>query len=428
MYDDDQKLRVPGPDESPHEEDEHGDSLVVAAALSLVLGLSFFLYQYELSQTPTSDHTDAPTTNAQDDESSELERRAERLEVLYGGDKLADYRWGPRDIRAAYRFGPRGVAEMGCRRTFGERAGELRTDEVSRELLSALDRRVAHAPWSCLFRAFFSDNRQLDDGIASELGDLWETIRAFDGPGRTVATVVRDFAADGFFPDDPTFRRWARLCALNFETHEGGACRELLGSVAPSQGSDLLEVVEVHLRETDLNPTYDLPILIAGLGHLAAEGQPPGWRIVETDALPDYDTDLRLGAIFYLCRFVNSPDTPIAERASKALSRAADYGVRAGDRTRRPRWLAACRHAFGTTEDGAWAAPALAVWTGDRADPPRYALTHAVDRGDCEVRDGHPRWYCGSAKFNGSTPGELTDFYVETSGMEWEDESPLELD
>ncbi|MFB6372651.1 MAG: hypothetical protein ABEN55_05975 [Bradymonadaceae bacterium] len=428
MLDEDQKLRVPEPGE-PEDPEGPGGVFVVAAAVSLLLGLTFFLYQYERTGESPASSGDRETAGT--GEPSALKERAKRLAVLRG-DGLADYRWASRDVLAAIRYGPRPVAERACRRLFeeGEKGGQkLQNRKIWSELLSVTDRRATHAPWSCLFRVFFTDASRLESGLARALKQLWGQIRTFQASGRLVASVIRDFAAAGFFPEHSTFRRWARLCALNFDTHEGGACRELLAAVAPRQGTDLLDTVEIHLRRTDLNPTYDLPILMDGLERLAAEGQPPGWQIAETDALPDYEADLRIGAIFYLCRFVNSPDDGVAQRASKALSRAADYGVRAGDATRRPRWLAACRRAFGTrTDDGTWRAPALAVWTGEPEDAPRYPLRHAIERGDCKVRDGHPRWYCGSAKWNGSTAAQLTDFYVETSGMEWEDEGPLEVE
>lgn len=424
MFDEDDKLRVPEPGAPEEEPEGRGGLFVVAAAVSILLGLSFFLYQYERAgELPTSDRE---RTSA-GDRSTDLKRRAERLMVLEG-DGPGDYRWAARDVLAATRYGPRSVAERACTQLFDDGGEKLRSPKIRTELLSVTDRRATHAPWSCLYRVFFTDTRRLDDQLARELGELWAEIRTFDAPGRLVASVIRAFAADEFLPENPTFRRWLRLCGLHFDTHEGGACRELLAAVAPRQGSDLLDTVEVHLRQTDLNQTYDLPILMAGLGRLAAEGQPPNWRITETDALPDYDADLRIGAVFYLCRFVNSPADRVAEEASEALSRAAGYGVRAGDRTRRPRWLVACRRAFGDeTDDGDWRAPVLAVWTGDPEDPPRYALKHTIDRGDCRVRDGHPRWYCGAEKWNATDPEALSDFYVQTSDMEWENQGPLEL-
>ena len=296
------------------------------------------------------------------------------------------------------------------------------TAPAERELLSLVDRRSPEAPWTCLFRTFFEDSSRLPRTVRDELAAMWGKLRVFDGAGEVFTTVIRDFAVGKTVPDSTEFRRWLRLCGLNFEAIEGDACRRLLAGVAPRQGRDLLHVVELHLRRTDVNPSYDLPIVIEGLKVLAHDGQPIEWRIDETTALPDYDADLRLGAIFYLCRFVNSPTRAVARQAAKALSHSADIGVRAVDENLRPRWLQACRSAFGSTPDeGQPSAQFLAVWNGDPDDPPRYALENTIDRGDCRLRRNHPVWYCGAAAWNGHDPAKLVDFFVETRELEWDD-------
>lgn len=418
MLEDDQKLRVPDPDE-PETPDTRGEIFVLAAAVSILAGLAFFLDRYERAQRP-DDGVDRPAEASADD--PPLADRAGRLHDYTTRGGLDDYQWRPDDILAALRHGPRGIATVGCRTALRDRPDELLDSDIRRELLTVVDRRADHVPWSCLFRALFEHPDRLGDQLTGELREIWATIRTFDETGGIAETVAGVWADTGYLPDDPGVRRWARLCALHFDRSEGFACRELLAERAPEQGTDLLDVLEVHLRETDLNPSFDLPILVDALERLATQGQPPGWRIEETDTLPDYDTDLRIGAIFYLCRMVNSPTDSVARQSAEALSHVADYGVRAGDDNLRDRWLAACRHAFDISpDDPEPSAPALAVWNGNPDDPPRYALRSTIDRGDCRVRPDHPRWYCGSAKYDATSPAELTDFFVDTRHMNWDD-------
>ncbi len=437
MFEEDQKLRVPDPDEAEATEESHGEIFVLAAAVSLLAGLAFFLDRYEAAHAPEETTEREAATGAPEGPSRDvpLADRADRLAAYTENEGLDDYRWRSRDVLASLRHGPRRIAVRACRAAFRDRPDELLSGEIRGELLRIVDRRAEHVPWSCLYRVFFSERDRLQASVVDELAGIWERISSFDGASHIASRIGYGFAAETFLPEAPAFRRWARLCALNFDRPEGYGCRRLLAEVAPQQGADLLDLAEVHLRETDLNPTFDLPILVSGLRYLAARGQPPGWRIEETDALADYDTDLRLAAIFYLCRFVQSPTDSVATAAAGALSEVAGYGVRAGDEKMRRRWLSACRMAFGDKADetseeagepAAGSVPALAVWSGEEDESPQYALQATIDRGDCRVRPDHPRWYCGSAKFRGTSPDELTDYFVETRHLEW-DSAPLEL-
>jgi hypothetical protein len=431
---DDDKLRVPDP-AGPEETDDAGEALALVGVVCILLSLAFFLFQYRsYHQKSEAGRAEGGAATRQTDAGApdagaDLQQIVDRLERRRRDERgLPDHDWTSLELVATFQVGYRGLAESACRAVSGELADGTLADGPSAALRESVIRRNPRAPWTCLFERYFADRDSLPDPVVRSLGAVWEHVRQFNGHRRLFATVLDGFRLRESTPEDPDFRRWLRLCGLNFAAGPGTECRRLLAELAPSEGADLLGVVEAHLRRVEsLNPSYDLPVLVDGLGSLARSGQPADWRIDETDELPDYDLDLRLGAIFYLCRFVNTPNDAVANRAARQLSRAAEVGVRAVDKTLVPRWRRACRLAFGTEDEEAetWRAPALGVWNGEPDAPPHYDVASAIERGDCRRRDGHPFWYCGALKWNAGRPAQLVDFFVETRSAEWTDEAVL---
>ena len=430
---DDDKLRVPDP-EGPQETDDAGEALALVGVVCILLSLAFFLFQYR-SYHQKSEGGESTGVAARQgdagapDAGADLQQIVDRLERRRRDERgLPDHDWRTDELVATFQVGYRGLGESACRAVSGRLADGTLADAPSAALRESVSRRNPRAPWTCLFERYFSDPDSLPEPVVRSLGALWERVRHFNGHRQLFASVLDGFRLRESTPEAPEFRRWLRLCALNFAAGPGTECRRLLATLAPAEGADLLGVVETHLRRVDeLNPSYDLPVLVEGLGSLALSGQPSEWHIDQTAELPDYDLDLRLGAIFYLCRFVNTPNDAVANTAARQLSGAAEVGVRAVDETLVPRWRRACRLAFGTRndEEERWRAPALGVWNGRPDSPPDYDVTSAIERGDCRRREGHPFWYCGALKWNASRPAELVDFFVETRSAEWADEAVL---
>lgn len=425
----DGKLRVPAPGDPEEPESPYDSSIVVAATVSILVGLAIFLARYPDAPPPgASSHSDVDSSEAgREVPTNAVAARLRDLEDENSLKELAERDWSAAEQASAFGHGPEKVARAVCRASADELASGELDGKAAAALVSAADRRESHVPWACLLRLYLEDRLSKDLQVYDEVEAVWNKLRAFEASKALVDRLLRVWGEEGAFPDSPRFERWLRLCALNFEVGEGQVCRRTLAELAADSqqkqkyGADLLDVVETHLRETELNPNYDLPILIAALERLAERGQSDGWRVVETEELPDYDVDLRIAAGFYLCRMVNSPNDDVAGRAAESLSEAAGVAVRAVNEGLRTRWLEACKRAFrtGGTEEQP-DAPALAVWNGEPDSEPRYELEFAVENGLCEVREGHPRWYCASLMWQGGGPEDLLDFFVSTRHVEWE--------
>jgi hypothetical protein len=424
------KLRIPDPEESRDDSPDPGGNLVLSGAIAFLLGLGIFVAQRHRATSPTSEGSRTSTqtqhaateTTATDGDTpyAGVVSELERLET----NRLYDRDWTERERIAAIRLGPRRLADAACRTLPEPLRDDSLSGDVHRELLGAVDRRVSHAPWSCLLRRFLEDGIDEELGLHSEMASFWEAFRVFQTSDPTAARIVETYRRTDDRPDSEAFDRWLRLCGLNFDASVGRACRRLLHALAPDQGRDLLGVVETHLRETDdLNPAYDLPYLFGGLTRLIQFGQPDTWRIASTDALPDYDADLRLGAVLYLCRFVQSPRTDTVTRAARALSEAAGISIRAVHNKLRERWQMACKRAFRTNDDPRQpTAPLLEIGSNREDTTPTYALQYVLDSGACEVESDKPRWYCASRRWHGSRADELKSFFFETEYLKWKGE------
>lgn len=429
--DDSEKLRVPSPGESEASEDA-GGTLVLAATITILAGLTFFLYQIRGSSDPEEpigvdagrDAAGTPDISLRG-VAADLEERDSKVDA--GGAVEA---WSPREYLAALAHGSPRLVDAMCTSVEGPLSEETLGAEAYRRLVEMTRRRSGRVPWGCLFVRRFGERRLGGAELEAALEEVWREIRSFErGESEHIArALVERVDRRGRLPEAQEFRRWLRLCALNFDAYAGSVCRRhFAGSEsAESAPKDLLELVDVHLERTDWDPDYDLPVVVDALGQLAESGQPPDWR-TRDEAISGYDDHLRVGAIFSLCRFVQSPDVELAERASRHLTESAGFIARAVDAKRHPRWLRACQLAF-CEADGCEkkresdpSAPALAVWSGKPDDSPVYALQSTVERGDCPEEPSRPIWYCGFRKWNGSEPGDLTDFYVATHEMEWRD-------
>ena len=422
---DNDKLRIPDPDEGQDVAPDTIGNIVLAGVLSTLLGLALFVVQRSQHDGSSSAEVRGDARTVQGETDTSRERIAARLADM-GRDQLKARDWSERERVSAFRLGPRKVARAACRTLPSSLTSESLSNDVQRELLGAVDRRVEHTPWGCLLRYFLEDRIDSSLELASELESFWNEMRTFRASSSIVVPVVQDYRQSGDPPESESFRRWLRLCGLNFERPEGRRCRQWLQTRAPDDETrDLLNVVESHLHKTDaLNPSYDLPLLLRGLAHLVQFGQPDTWMIEETDALPNYDADFRLGAVLYLCRFAQSSNQGTAEQAARALSEAANVSLRAVQEKLIERWQLACRKAFRANDDSDNPrAPLLDTQSGEDADTPNYSLQSVIEAGSCQVDPDKPRWYCASRQWRGYDADKLEDFFVETGHLKWDDDN-----
>ncbi len=430
MGDQPERLRVPDPDEVESDPEGPLETLALAGILSVMfmLGIALVSFDHDTrpgqSPTPSGDlpGTDAPTAAPMTDEDTPPTRELAR--TLAGRHEAAkDISWTPEHVDAVLQHGPRKLTEVACRAVFAGDA-QVKPRRFRADLLSLVDRRADHAPWSCIWRRYLEDELPKNSSLYDEIQTLWsDSVQLFQPVDPPLTSVVSSWhPGQRGLPDDERVLPWLRLCALQYDFQAANACQQVLAAVAPEQGRDLLLTIEAHLNVTDPGDNaFELPLLIDGLGSLAEHGQPDGWRLLETDAMPDYDADIRIGAAFYLCRFVNSPDASVGERAARNLTSAAGYTPRMVNESLRKRWLKSCKLAFGSETDDGMKAPALAVWSGDTDSRPDYTLESAIERGDCNTDGPEPDWYCAVRKFNGSSISDLDDFFVQSRGIESHD-------
>lgn len=406
------KLRIPGPDE-PEDLTRLDDTIFYAWVVSMALSAAiFFGFRGEDAAPEAEPVPDDPVAARQ----AEL---VERADLDY-----ATLDWTSADAVAVFRHGPADGARAACRHYVDQLGAGSLDRQVRVELVKAIDRRASHAPWSCLLELLVEDRLAEGSAVHTEMVEFWEELARFEADPAIVADLLGEYRMRRQRPDAAAFDHWLRLCAADVDYAARPACLKTLAQVSPELGADLLDAIDQLLAAPAALTDSQLETIITATGHMARQGQPEAWRVLDTKALPGYDIDLRLGAILTLCRFVNSPDRQVARRAAEQLAEAAGIGARGADQNLHNRWVAACRQAFRATEPPEEpAAPALAVWTGEEGMRPNYALGAAIERGACPSWDDRPAWYCGVALWRGDPDdfgASLLDYFIETRYMEWD--------
>lgn len=419
MSDPKKKLHIP----APHDEPDATAGVVELGILSsgILAVLMGYWFIIQPAPTPTQHAARAGADNAVVDrltgEMREQKRVAQSLDELKPSE-WSKRLWTDEEIIALVRFGKRATAEAACRARSTQIAADTLSDPMRQELVKAIDRRSESAPLACLSRLYFDEKLPQAD-LAGAVDGFWKEAEAFQGNARLAWDTLDDFRQTRQRPTSSRFTHWLRLCALNMSYEASPGCQQLLYQIAPQEGTDLVATVHKHLESNP--PDQELPVLANALGYLARNGQPSTFRVVETKELPDYNVDVRLAAIFSLCRFVNTSDEALAFAAAEELTKTARFGARAYDKKVLVRWYEGCRAAFGFARDEP--GPLLAVWDGNIEDKPDYRLSTEVSEGHCELREGYPVWHCGSRRWTGK--GEidtaLQDFFVKTAWVEWLD-------
>ncbi len=419
------QLHIPGPDDD--NEDVEGDISIVFLSAIFCLGIAFGLfYFFNTVQAGPESAEDGQETAEPLDPDQKLLKEQRALAATFAdwtAEKLADHEWTEAEEVAVLRFGPRRAAEDLCGR-YSEKLSAGKLGPIrSLELVRAFDRRKEFAPWTCGMRLFFAG--ELPEGpIRRELSKFWDETRAWQGNARHMMSVLTDFRETRDRPTVPEFYDWVRICALNYDYEGTSECRRLLRQIRPQQGTDILAMAEMHMRAKEPLPDKQAKIIIDALGRIARNGQPPNWKVAETEELPDYDADLRNATVLYLCRFVNSPYREHAVAAAEELRATADAAGRGYDAKLLERWRETCRIGFdgGKTSETPRNIPLVASWNGVEGDPPDYSLELVQSLGHCPTTPNRPIWWCGADLWAGKLDPldrAIAKFFIETRYMEW---------
>lgn len=334
-----------------------------------------------------------------------------------------------RDVARLFESGPRESAESICIDFRDVLAAGEASREVRRVLRQGVSRHSNHVPWRCLTELHLDGELPEESELTREFERFWAEVELVDAHGDIMTAVLQDFLEDDALPETTDFDRWLRRCALAVDYQAAPTCQRVVRRHRPEFGDDLLEVLIDHLGYAPLEADRyferfgeDLELATDALAYFARYGQPPGWEVDDRD-VPDNQTLFRRGAVFQLCRLMNSPDLDIQTRTAEALGDVASVAIRPLDPNMQFRWRQTCRLAFGDPDQPRASVPVLGVALAD-GDQTRvdYGLDTLVDRDLCEQYDDRPAWYCGARRWTGddeTAPRLLSKYFARTGWVEW---------
>lgn len=363
--------------------------------------------------------------------------------------------WSHDRLLAALRYGPRPLSEVVCEHILDSRDASFTTrtpsqhEELQREMATSLRERAEHAPRICLVAHLLHDRLPPNTSAAllTELASYWEALRACETIESQDAFLVNGLRLSERLPlQRPDFLLWLRQCATLYDRASWRSCVRAMHDLAPAQGSDLLEMVELDLldREDPNRPpsTAHMKRLISTLRALALQGSPEEWRVDDHPQLLRYDYDLRLASLFTLCRWAHSPRKEDALLAAEAIRDVGRFDATGTD-DNLFRIRDTCRILFGGNYHDLEIAsypllvenrvPALTVVEESLEEPPHYSFASLIERGDCELDDARPLWYCGAKLWKGrhtDIAESVSDAYINTRYVNWaarEDIPPLDF-
>ncbi len=396
--------------------------MVVGMALSfLLVGFGYVT----VIHGGDDDRVDDEFGHIEDREEREAERDRAQLERMLERGRAAGHDWGSDASLGAraMEVGPREASEVVCMSVANQKDIDEWPEEILGAMLESLQEREDSAPWTCAMTLYFEGSLEARVSVEEAVEAMWGQAQELTGgTGPIMSSVLEALVTTDIAFEHEEFDRWVRRCALSFDYEAAPMCRQVARRQSPAMGADLLEMAIGHLEDEELR-SRDIDRVAAALGAMVTHGQPPQWTVEETDALPDYDVDLRFGALFKLCRLMNSPDEEVQQLAARELGKLSGIGGRPTSRNMHFRWRATCRSVFNEEQDSRLATPILGVMT-DEEDESQvdYGLSTLIERGRCEVWEGAPDWYCGARAYQGS--GEdlrryMGDAFAHTSDIEW---------
>ncbi len=419
------KLEIPDPDES-----RRGDPTDLSFELWLGIALSALLifFGWFLWIEPQRQAPEEPFAHIEDDDQRRTIQDRSRFDQ-WAQNNTTDWSRHRDELGRIFEVGSRDATEAACSQFGSLISEEAAPRDVVRPLRQGVSRRSEDTPWSCLTTLYLEDRLPEDSELRREVASFWNDVNALEADSRRVSSILVDIA-DGELPDSPKFVEWLPRCALSIDFEPSARCQEIAADYADELGfgDDILEMLVDFIGRPEgasdsEQYARDLEIAADALAWFVTEGQPPNWKIEETDALPDYDVDFRLGAAFQLCRLMNAPNEQVQSMAAHALADVVNRAVRSNNEYFHYRWHRACRVAFGDADEPRASVPALGVSMHDNGDLiVDYGLDTLVEVGLCELQDGDPKWFCGAQRWTGgSRPIHrvLSRAYAEGSYVEW---------
>ncbi len=415
------KLEIPAPEESlPGDETQISMELWIGLVLSVLVIFFGWLFWIQ----PQMEEEDDPFQHIEDPEEREAERERAQFDewVERGRMERIDWTDRPQEAVRVLEVGTRQATEVVCSQFRESLGASTAPRAMTQALLRAVSRRIDDAPWTCLLEMYLDDGVFEEGALVDEMALFWRDVQWVDAHGFIMAKVIADFLAAEEYPQSKNFDRWLRRCAMTMRYEAAPVCQQLAAQKKIRHGEDLLEMVIRQLDAPDVD-IRDLALASQALAYFARYGQPREWRIEETDTLPDYDVDFRLGAVFMLCRLINSPDEEVREFAVDGLGRIAEVTGRPTSPHMQYRWRKSCRFAFGDADDPPARLPMLGVVSiKEDEEQSDYGMETLVDAGYCEREEGLPIWYCGAERWTGG--GEairrvLGNYFALTSYIEW---------
>ncbi|TXD36068.1 hypothetical protein FRC98_13155 [Lujinxingia vulgaris] len=403
------KLVIPAPGEEAQREGELDAGLWGGLALSLTVAvLGWGLWVVPQQGEPVDPLADLSPAERQAREASEAFSKWDVGALDVGA--LAE-----EERLRAIEYGPRALTEKIC--SWHVEESEAAGPEAD-ALALAVSRRSERAPWTCLVRGYLG--ARFEGELEREMEGFWSEVEG--GTHQLlVAAVVDTMREERERPETERFYRWLRGCAARQQGSLPTSCLKLTRQLSPAQGQDVLEMID---RQLEGAPEVEVVLeMSAALGRLAEYGQPQAWRVVEAQGLPDYDVDLRQGALFSMCRLMNSPDPRVRDDVAQRLATIAKVGLRPTDAYVHYRWLKTCRIMFGDRQEyDDRMFPYLGVIDAQREMQPRYAYSELSELGMCEQQEGMPLWLCGSRRWTGgrrAMADVLADDFVVSRYVEW---------
>ncbi len=413
-------------------------TLLICGVLCVILMKTVFLSGPSEAQAPQGVIEEAPSIEMQ---------LAARAQALAAGDATAyDFKGRVDDLEASLRYGRRAWSEEACLALTAMHADPEADPEVVARLDAALARslttpRARQHAIVCPVRGYLDGLLGDDPALRAALKGLWDEYNAFMMTPQETYWLTQTLMRTRQRPQSPQFASWLRRCGMENETPHWKHCVALIRQLTPQQGRDILDMTDLHLRESPPKSAPELMELADTLGHVARYGEPNVWRTDEAQRWPSHGRDMRIAALFALCRATNSPDEAMAKVAAAKLSFAIGMVSRVGA-TDLPRWRETCQIAFGRPRrdipEGADAdgvrtvvppqgdpIRALAVWSGVAGEAPRYDFRAVIDAGLCVLPQGRPDWACAAPLWQPKGESmfeELRDLFVETRYIAWGDE------
>jgi hypothetical protein len=406
----DDSLEVPGPvDEDPVELDM---VLVVAWAVCYSLAFLAIGVSTEIEwRTPMGDSA-GPVESSYDYKQLQKEILDEDKSLEYVRDQVRES-----VLVGSLRHGPYRLNELIC----AAFVSQLEKGLLSEPMLKALRERVraakANAPWHCLLDLYLRDQLENVPSLRRQVESFWTKLKQEKVSKAIAIRVLKRYRQMENPPDNEQFWNWMISCGLRVKKPRGQLCREILADRAPEFGMDIMMLMERQLRD---GPPED-PILeriIDMTAHIASDGQPAGWRVDETVFFKEYGRLIKIAAVFQLCRFLNTPEKPIRQRAARHLSNLSEIQNRRFSAEVLGRWTQACKRAFGSrSEEAHWRAPVLAVVRAKSDKTPEYSFESLIDRGHCSRNLGRPLWTCAENYWNSSeSPSTaMRGYYIATT-------------